>query len=105
MSAISQSADRSDVNDGSYTSKRITISTSAVELFTGSSRNPNRQLITIYNDSSGIIYIGPSGVTTSGATKGYQIEKKQTVTMAMGDVAIYAIAASAVGDITVQELA
>lgn len=105
MSAISQSADRSDVNDTGYTSAVISVGTSAVELFTGGSRNANRQTIIIYNDSSNTIFIGPATVTESGSTKGYPIVKNQSVTVSLGDVAIYAIAGSAGNSVIIQEMA
>lgn len=105
MSAIVQSADRSDVNDGSYTSAVITVGTTAVELFTGGSRNAGRQAVTIYNDSNSTIYLGPSSVTVSGSTKGIPLVKAQFATFELGDVALYAIAGSAGNSVIVQELA
>lgn len=101
---ITNSPDRSDVNDTSLTSKVVAVSTSAVELFTGGSRSPVRQALFVYNDGSSPVYLGPATVTASGATKGIPLVKGQAASFPIGNVAIFAIAASGSVDVIVQEL-
>ena len=96
--------DRHDVNDLSYTSTVISVGTSQVEAKVGGTRNALRQRIILYNDSNSVIYYGPTGVTTTGSTKGIPVYKKQIVVIPVGDVAIYLIAGSASNDVIVQEL-
>jgi hypothetical protein len=87
------------------TQKVVSVSTTAVELFTGVSRNPKRQSIRIYNDGSTDCYIGPATVTASGSTKGEVLEKKNWMELTIGDVGIYAITASGTTSLIVTELA
>lgn len=87
------------------TQKSVTVTTSATELFTGGSRNTKRQVIRIYNDGSSDCYIGPTGVTASGAAKGEILQKKNWMTWEIGDVGLFAITASGSTDIIVTELA
>ena len=87
------------------TQKVISVSTSATELFTGVSRNPARQTVRIYNDGDNACYIGPSGVTSSGSTKGELLQKKQWIIYPIGDVGIYAITASSTTSLIITELA
>jgi hypothetical protein len=98
------SPDRADVNDTGYSSAVVTIGTSQIEIKVGGSRDEKRQRVLIYNASTSIIFYGPSGVTTSGATRGIPLFRRQIAVIPVGDVAIYAIAASAGNDIIVQEL-
>lgn len=88
--------------DDSYGSIVISVGTSAVEVKIGASRNPTRQRILIYNDSSSLIYYGPSGVTVSGSNRGIPIFKKQIVVIPAGDIGVYLIAGSASNDAIVQ---
>lgn len=88
-----------------YTQKLITVGTVAVELFTGVSRNPNRQVISIYNDGSGTVFIGPLGVTAAGAAKGRQLSASQFTSFEMGNAALYAIAGSGTRNLIVEEWA
>lgn len=99
------SPDLADVNATSYTSAVLTVGTSAVELFTGGSRNPRRQALLIYNDSSATVFLGPSTVTISGSTKGVPLLPSQSTAYPAGDLAVYAIAGSASNAVLVQELA
>jgi len=87
------------------TQKVISVGTSAVELFTGVSRNAARQVVRIYNDGNNACYIGPVGVTSSGSTKGEILQKQQSITYVLGDVAIYAITASGTTSLIITELA
>ncbi len=98
------SGERNEVAEVAYTSSVVTVGTSAVEIYTGGSRDADRQLLMIYNDSNKTVYVGPTGVTTSGAAKGIPILKRDTLILAIGDVGVYMIAASAGNDVIVQEL-
>lgn len=101
---ISFDPDRSDVNDTGYQSTVVTVGTSQVEVKVGGTRDPDRQRVLIYNDSNSTIYYGPSGVTTTGSTRGVPVFKKQLAVIPVGDVAVYAIAGSAGNEVIVQEL-
>lgn len=88
------------------TQKVIPVSTSAVELFTGVSRNPARQSLRIYNDSSRTVFIGPTGVTSSGSTKGEQLLSGEAMTyVELGDVGVFAITAGGTASLIITELA
>lgn len=88
-----------------YTQAKITATTTAVELFTGGSRNDRRQIVRIYNDGSRSVFIGPSGVTASGTTKGEELRKQEALTLTLGNVGIFAITSSGTCDLIVSELA
>jgi len=95
----------SDVVDGSYISTVITVGTSQVQACVGGSNLANRQEIIIYNDSLATIYYGPSGVTTTGATKGIPIAPGGFVNLPFGtDIGLFLIAGSASNSVIVQEL-
>lgn len=87
------------------TQKSITVSTTAVELFTGVSRNPRRQIMRIFNDGNQPCYIGPSGVTASGSSKGEELLKGQSLEVTIGDVGIFAVTSSSSTTLIVTELA
>jgi hypothetical protein len=87
------------------TQKVVSVTASATELFTGVSRNPRRQVMRIYNDSTSTVFIGPTGVTASGATRGEPILKKESLEITIGNVAIFGIVASGTADVIITELA
>lgn len=87
------------------TQKVVSVSTSAVELFTGGVRNASRQMIRVYNDGSQICYLGPSGVTASGSAKGEALQKQQSITYPIGDVGLFAITASGSTSLVITEVA
>ena len=88
------------------TQKVVSVSTSAVELFTGASRNPARQTLRAYNDSSRDVFIGPATVTSSGSTKGEILRAGESLTFSqLGDVGIYAITANGTASLIITELA
>jgi hypothetical protein len=97
-------ADRLDTNEKVLQHAVVTVGTSAVELKGGASRDAYRQAIFIYNDSDSTVYLGGSGVTATGATRGIPLAKKQTATIPLGDQAIYAIAGDSGNDVIVLEL-
>ena len=98
------SHNRADLVD-ELTQKSVTVTTSATELFTGGSRNASRQYVRIYNDGGEVCYVGPVGVTSSGSTKGEPLEKKQWMSIEIGNVALYAITDSSTSVLIVTELA
>jgi hypothetical protein len=88
------------------TQKVISVSTSAVELFTGVSRNSGRQSVRVYNDGSRTVFIGPSTVTSSGSTKGEQLQSGEAMTFSqLGDVGLYAITSGGTASLIITELA
>jgi hypothetical protein len=87
------------------TQKVTSVTTSATELFTGGSRNARRQVMRIYNDSTVTVFVGPSGVTATGSTRGEPILKKESLEITIGDVAIFGIVASGTADVIITELA
>lgn len=85
-------------------STRVTIGASAVALPT--TALAGRTKLTIQNLSNVSVYIGPVGVTTSGATTGLQVSKGQTLSLDAGQgVVYYAIAGSAGNDVIAFEQA
>jgi hypothetical protein len=93
---------RIDVNNSSYTSSTITVGTSQVEAMVGGTRDPERQLLIIYNASNNNVFYGPTGVTTS---TGIPLEKKQEVSIPVGNLGVFLIAGSAGNSVIVQEMA
>lgn len=99
--SVTFNPEMSDVNKDVYLSGPVTVGTSAVEAKVGASAEPLRESVRIYNSSSGTVYFGPSGVTT---TTGEPLKKCQWVSLPAGsNNPVYLIAASAVGDVIVQE--
>lgn len=102
---ISYNGDRSDVDDSSATGTVLTIGTTAVELKVDVVRNPNRQTLMVYNDSLVNVFLGPSTVTTTGATKGIPLVPRQFISLPIGNVPYFAISTIAGTGLIVQELA
>jgi len=95
------------IHDGAHmsvASAKVTVGATAVALPT--SALAGRTRIMIQNISSNPVWIGPSGVTTSGATTGILVSKSSTLSLEAGEnVALYAIAAGAGNDVVVFEMA
>lgn len=102
---VTVNPDFADVLEDGYVSAVITVGTSQVEAKVGASRQSGRELLYIENQSNVTIYYGPSGVTTSGSTKGSTLLKDQFVFLPIGNQAVYLIAGSAGNSILVQEMA
>jgi hypothetical protein len=103
MGGLSYNPDLSDVLQN-YQATRITVSTTEVEAKVGASRNANRQLIAIYNDSSTtVVYYGPTGVTASGGF-GLPLNPGQAITLSLGNAGIFLITASGSAPVIIQEL-
>ena len=86
----------------SYTSAVITVGTTQVEAKVGASREFRRQTIIIYNKSPNILFHGPTGVTTG---TGIPIAQGEKITVGIGDVGFFLIAAQAGNQVVIQELA
>ena len=100
--SINESGQFNEVDDKSYLSGTVTVSTSQVELKVGASRLDGRQNLLIYNKGSSTIYIGPSGVTTSN---GIPVVKGQLFSYPFGqNIAVYAIMSSGSQSIIVHEI-
>lgn len=84
--------------------KVVSVGVTATELFTGVSRNPNRQYIRIYNDGNRTCFIGPTGVTASGSTKGEALQPSEALTLTLGDVAIFGITSNNTTSLIITEL-
>lgn len=102
---IVPSGQRDEVNEKGYASLVVSVSTTQVEAKCGANRLTGRQEIIVYNDSTNIIFFGPNGVTATGSTKGIPIEQGCSVSITIGDVALYLITASGTSSVIVQEFA
>lgn len=99
---ISQSGQFDDVNNSSYLSASINVTTTETEAKVGSSKLNGRQLIILENRGNQDIYYGPSGITSS---TGIKLVKNATVSLPIGDlVAVYLITASGSATVIVQEI-
>ena len=99
--SIANSSEYSDTNDALYVSGSVTITTTATEIKVGASREENRQMVIIYNNSNKTVFFGPAGVTIS---TGIPLLKEQLVEIPLGDIGIFAIVASSTGTVIVQEI-
>jgi len=80
-----------DVLNDAYVSARVTIG-NAYETLAKVGTNPleGRETITITNVGNKTVYFGPSGFSSSNATDGEPLRRKQTVTISAGySVGIY----------------
>ena len=99
---LSSDGQYDDVLGEGYIAGAINVSTIQIEAKVGASRLAGREYVRVFNNSAGTIYFGPSGVTTSS---GEPLYKSQWVSIPLGDVGIYLIAASSLTDIRIQEFA
>lgn len=103
---LRQSAKFSDVVDEAYVSNRISVGTTQVEAKAGASALSNRQELIIFNDGNRTVYFGPTGVTSTGATKGIPIDANETVNIQVGDsLQIFLITDTSTSDVIIQEFA
>jgi len=95
-----------DTRNADYKSIVVSVSTTEIEAKVGGSRLFDRQGVWLYNDSSNTVYIGPTGVTASGSTKGFPLAKSQSAFIEAPDsVAVFLIASSGSHSVIVQEIA
>lgn len=91
-----------EVDDKSYLAGTVTLSTSQTELKVGASRLDGRQNLLVFNKSSVVIYIGPTGVTSSN---GIPIAPNQMFSYPFGqNIAVYGIVAAGSQSIIVHEI-
>jgi len=106
MSSITRSGANDEIVNGAYVHTTITVGTSEVEAKVAGSRLAGRQMLRIYNDSNNTIFIGSTGVTISGTTKGEPLVKGNWINIPVGDAtAVYLIAGSAGNNIIISEWA
>jgi hypothetical protein len=101
---IQESPDRADVDSASYTSGVVAVGATETEAKAGGARNPLRQEVVLHNDSNATVFYGPTGVTTTGATKGIPLRPRQEVFLPLGDVGVFLIADTAGNNVIVQEM-
>jgi hypothetical protein len=95
---------KADVNQDILQHTVISIGTTATELKGGSSRDPERQAVMIYNDSDAEIRVGGASVTMTGATRGIPVFKKQISILPIGDMPIYGVSTAGGKEVIVFEL-
>lgn len=100
----SPSGEFNDVNNESYVSGAVAVTSVAIEAKVGATRLSGREVITITNKGPKTVYYGPAGVTT---TTGDPLYKEQFVSLPFGDnVAVHVIcAATETATVIVQESA
>lgn len=93
-----------DVLEDGYVAGSISVSTTAVEAKVGASRLSKREGLRIYNNSSKVIYFGPSGVTSS---TGEPLKKDEWADLPFGEgVAVFVVTDSGTAsDVRIQEYA
>jgi hypothetical protein len=90
--SITLSSEFSDVNNESYVSGAVAVTSVAVEAKVGASRLSSREVITITNKGAKTVYYGPSGVSS---TTGDPLYKDQFVSLPYGDnIGVFVVCAS-----------
>lgn len=105
MGGINFNPEYADVMQDDYIAGRVVVGTTEVEAKVGATRLDGREMLVIFNDSNNTIYHGPSGVTTSGVNKGIPLLKGQYISVMVGNLGVFIIAASAGNNVIVQEWA
>jgi len=100
---INESANRADVNEFVYRGVTVSVGVTQIEAKVAATRDPDRQVLIIYNDSSVIIYYGPTGVAITGSAKGIPLLPQQEVAIPVGNVGVFLIAGTASNNAIVQE--
>jgi hypothetical protein len=89
---INESPDRADVVERSLDHAVLTVGTTITEVKVGGSRSATRQIVVIYNESnSKTLWWGKSSVASSGSNRGYPILPQQSVSLPIGDLAVYIV--------------
>lgn len=89
-----------DLNCTSVYTGAVTVGTTAVHLGTGSTPVSGRKRLLVCNNSSAVVYLGSSSVTT---TNGFPLQPNDWLAID-GEVAVYGIAAAAGNNVRVMEL-
>ena len=92
--------------DDLYIQANKDVSTTAVELVVGSSPDPDRMVVRIYNKGDETIYIGPENtVTASGTNQGEPLFKDQWIAFGLHpNLTVYGITESGTSTVLIQEL-
>lgn len=91
--SISLSGEFDDVNNESYVSGAVAVTSVAVEAKVGANRLSGREVLTITNKGAKTVYYGPSGVTSA---TGDPLFKDQYVSLPTGDaVGVFVVCAGA----------
>jgi hypothetical protein len=86
------------------TQDTVVVSSTPTELYTGASRSSLRRLVRVYNSGTQTCYLGPAGVTSSGADIGEPLPPLESLTYTLGDVGLYAVVASGTCNLLITEL-
>lgn len=98
---VKDNSNFSDTNSTLYKTGRITVATTDTEAKVGVSRETERQFVRIYNDSNDIVYFGEAGTST---TDKEPLQKKQSVTIPITDIAVMLQVSSGTADVIVTEI-
>ena len=98
---IEENSNYSDTNSSLYKTKRVTVGTSETEAKVGATRESDRQFVRVYNDSNSIVYFGEEGTST---TDKEPLEKKQSVTIAVTDIAVMLQVDTGTADVIITEI-
>lgn len=92
--------------DDLYIQANISVGTTATELVVGSSPDPDRMVVRIYNKGDETVYIGPENtVTASGANQGEPVFKDQWILFCLHpNLTVFGITESGSSTVLVQEL-
>lgn len=103
--SLERSSDLSEVYDLDWQSVIKQVGTSQVKLSVGANSLSERQLVVIKNVGTNPLFIGPAGVSTTGASKGDEIGPDETISFNFGpNIDVYAIAESASNDVLIWEM-
>lgn len=98
---LTSSAEFGDTNDELYAQATVNVGTTEVEAKVGATRNPQRQVLRIYNNGNQTVYVGPTGVT---ASSGEPLRRRQSMTLQIQDLGVFMITQSSSSDVIVTEL-
>lgn len=101
MGIEDNNSEYSDVLEDIILQGVVTIGTTQTELKVGGSVDPEREVVRVYNPTSTVIYVGPSGVTPS---TGEPVRRRQSMELPIGTQSLFAIVSSGTTDVIVWEL-
>jgi hypothetical protein len=104
--AIGFDPELSDVLNDGYVSAKKTVGLTEILAAVGGSNQSGRELLYLENTGTTKLYYGPTGVTTTGSTKGSYLAKGQFIFLPVGAyVSVYIISDGASGSAVIQEYA
>ena len=87
--------EQAEVINKTFLAVNKTVTTSETLISVGGSNATGRQEIVLFNKSNVTIYLGPTGVTTSGANEGLPLEPQESFTQTLSEnLSLYGIADS-----------